>query len=252
MKEAPALRPVELLRILWRSLFIQATWNYERMQSLGYCFALIPFVQKLFDAAECKRFLRRNLEFFNTHPYMVGFLLGATMNLEYTARRENLRFDEINRLRKRLSESSAGIGDQLFWRYLKPVSAIVGVLLCFHSPVWGLVAFLSLYNLPHFYVRVVGLQEGIARGVDVVQSLTLQRFRQVFGVLKRGAAFASGLLLVVAGSRFGPRLGEETLAFSVALLVTVLLLRRNVAVPAILLLLVAALLTSGLVLALEQ
>jgi PTS system mannose-specific IID component len=37
----------DLLRSFWRYLFMnQCGWNYERMQSVGYCYAMLPILQK--------------------------------------------------------------------------------------------------------------------------------------------------------------------------------------------------------------
>ena len=31
-----------------RSTFLQGSWNYERMQNGGWCFAMIPAIKKLY------------------------------------------------------------------------------------------------------------------------------------------------------------------------------------------------------------
>lgn len=35
------------LAVAWRSTFIQGSWNYERMQNGGWCYALIPALKKV-------------------------------------------------------------------------------------------------------------------------------------------------------------------------------------------------------------
>ena len=58
-------------KVMWRSTFLQGSWNYERMQNGGWAYAMIPALKKLYlkkdDQVEA---LHRNLEFFNTHPYV--------------------------------------------------------------------------------------------------------------------------------------------------------------------------------------
>ena len=50
-----------------RSTFLQGSWNYERMQNGGWCFAMIPAIKKLYTNKEDqKAALKRHLEFFNT------------------------------------------------------------------------------------------------------------------------------------------------------------------------------------------
>ena len=35
------------LAVCWRSTFLQGSWNYERMQNGGWCYAIIPAIKKL-------------------------------------------------------------------------------------------------------------------------------------------------------------------------------------------------------------
>lgn len=50
-----------------RSTFLQGSWNYERMQNGGWCFAMIPAIKKLYTNKEDqKAALKRHLE-FSTH-----------------------------------------------------------------------------------------------------------------------------------------------------------------------------------------
>ena len=39
-------------KVMWRSTFLQGSWNYERMQNGGWCFAMIPALKKLYTKKE--------------------------------------------------------------------------------------------------------------------------------------------------------------------------------------------------------
>ena len=55
------------LSVALRSTFLQGSWNYERMQNGGWCFAMIPAIKKLYTTKEDQiAALKRHLEFFNT------------------------------------------------------------------------------------------------------------------------------------------------------------------------------------------
>ena len=55
-----------LLRVFWRSLFLQAAWNPRGMQNLGFAFAMQPALRELYpDRAARARAAERHLEFFN-------------------------------------------------------------------------------------------------------------------------------------------------------------------------------------------
>lgn len=51
------------LSVALRSTFLQGSWNYERMQNGGWCFAMIPAIKKLYTTKEDQiAALKRHLE----------------------------------------------------------------------------------------------------------------------------------------------------------------------------------------------
>ncbi|WP_303032261.1 PTS system mannose/fructose/sorbose family transporter subunit IID, partial [Dubosiella newyorkensis] len=71
MAEKVRLDKKERMQVAWRSTFLQGSWNYERMQNGGFCYAMIPAIKALYKNKEDQvAALKRHLEFFNTHPYM--------------------------------------------------------------------------------------------------------------------------------------------------------------------------------------
>lgn len=36
----------DLNKVFWRGIFMQFSWNYERMQALGYCWTILPVLKK--------------------------------------------------------------------------------------------------------------------------------------------------------------------------------------------------------------
>src|SRR5207302_1103412 len=58
--------PATLLRVLWRSLFLQAAWNPRGMQNLGFAYAMEPALRDLYpDPTVRAHAVERHLEFFN-------------------------------------------------------------------------------------------------------------------------------------------------------------------------------------------
>ncbi len=74
---------LDRLNVLLRCFVVQASWNFKSMLGLGFCFCVIPVARRLYESKqERSDFLRRHLDFFNAHPYFVGFCLGAVTKLE--------------------------------------------------------------------------------------------------------------------------------------------------------------------------
>ncbi|MFQ5753528.1 MAG: PTS system mannose/fructose/sorbose family transporter subunit IID, partial [bacterium] len=119
------LNIVDFIKIFYRSFFIQATWNYERRQGLGYCFCLIPFAKKyLINKSDRVEFLERNLEFFNSHPYMANWIIGAALKMEQQSlQKREVESAQIDQFKTHMSVVAAAIGDQMFWSQIKPLSA---------------------------------------------------------------------------------------------------------------------------------
>ena len=75
----------ELNKVFWRSQLIQMSHNYERMQSLGTLYCLNPILKKLYKdkpKEEKINAMKRHLEFFNSHPVTIPFILGVTSAME--------------------------------------------------------------------------------------------------------------------------------------------------------------------------
>ena len=62
---------------------MQAGWNFERNQNVGFAFALLPALRRIYGATGGFRAaLLRHLEIFNTQPHMAGFILGNVAKME--------------------------------------------------------------------------------------------------------------------------------------------------------------------------
>ncbi len=210
------------------------------MMGLGYCFCLVPFAKKkLADSEEISQFMRRNLGYFNTHPYMAGWIIGAAMHLEEQAlSNEEVSVQQHDRFKARMSQFLGAVGDRIFWRLVKPLAALFGFAAALYSPLAGVVLFLLLYNLPHFYVRIKGVVSGYRGGMPVLRNLSFKYYNDLANRLLQIASFGVGFVLVIT---LNSRLVEDGLQsglFLVSFVAVFLLFRKKVHVPATLLALI--------------
>lgn len=160
-----------------RSLFLQALWNFERMQNMGFLFCLHPNLSKIYRSREDRRkAFERHLEFFNTQPYLANVLLGMVLNLEEKSAVEGTPSgSNISAFKTRMSGPVAAIGDSFFWGSWRPfcVLACVGAMTVWGpaAGLWPTLGFLVLYNLVHVPLRYRALVEGYRRGTSVVDWL---------------------------------------------------------------------------------
>lgn len=161
------------LRAFLRLLAVQGAWNYERMLGVGMGYAAEPLLKDLASADPTRHAeaVVRSAEFFNCHPYLAGLALGATVKAEY----ESVPGPHIARLRTALCSPLGALGDQFFWSGLLPammgaalVAAGLGVGL------WGIIAFLLVYNsirvLTGYWSLTTGLRSGMSVGKIIAES----------------------------------------------------------------------------------
>lgn len=218
-----------LFGIFLRSLTIQVSFNFRRMQNLGFAFALFPMIaEQRKDRRETEVFLSRHLQMFNTHPYLVSSVIGSVVRIEEEASTP----ESAEELKKTLMGPYAAIGDSFFWGALRPFSAVGAVIPALAGTLLAPLAFLLLYTPAHLWIRVKGFLEGYRcgrNGIDFIRALDLPKVSvkirylsliligslaavaidtacryRIFpaGVPGRAAGFVL-LLLVVAGIRRG-------------------------------------------------
>ena len=106
--------------MVWRSLNLQASFNYERMQAAGWLWGILPGLQKIHTNKEdLSLSMEHNLEFFNTHPFLVTFVMGIVLSLE----QQKADINTIRAVRVAAMGPLGGIGDALFWFALVPITA---------------------------------------------------------------------------------------------------------------------------------
>lgn len=174
---------LDFVRVIFRSFFIQAVWNYQSMLSIGFCYAIIPIGKKLFkDKQERKEFLKRHLNFFNAHPYFSTFAIGAAAKIEEEILESNQRdYSKLVQLKNAMIGPLGAIGDQLVWAIVKPASmlaGVVGVLILreYSDKIIFLIVMGLVYNIPHIYIRYFGLVSGYEMGFKIYKILNLDRF----------------------------------------------------------------------------
>jgi mannose/fructose/N-acetylgalactosamine-specific phosphotransferase system component IID len=164
-----------LFSIFIRSLTIQVSFNFRRMQNLGFAFAMFPLIaEQRKDRTETEVFLARHLQMFNTHPYLVSSVIGSVARIEEEAYTPESAED----LKKTLMGPYAAIGDSFFWGALRSFSAVGAVILALAGNLLAPLAFLLLYTPAHLWVRVKGFLEGYRcgrNGIDFIRALDLPR-----------------------------------------------------------------------------
>lgn len=169
-----ALSKKDLTRVFWRSFAMEWSWNYERQANLGYGFAMVPIIDKLYkDRPEEKAAaLQRHLEFFNTTPHVSTLILGISSAMEeQNATQEDFDTDSINNVKVGLMGPLAGIGDSLFWGTLRIIATGIGTSLALQGNVLGPILFFLIFNIPHVILRYICMMGGYKFGAGFLSKV---------------------------------------------------------------------------------
>ena len=233
----------DLTNLAIRSSFLQASFNYERMQSCGFTWAMAPLAEKVFggDKEKLSRFLTDNMEFINTHPNLVGFLMGLMMSLE----EEGADPSTVKGLKLALFGPIAGIGDAIFWFTILPIVAGISCSFASQGSLLGPIIFFTTYVII-WMLRIMWTHLGYNLGVKSIDYITeysdmVANAATILGITVIGALIATyvsinllpvievdGGIQVALQADFFDRIFPNFLPFCVTMLLFFLLKKKQV------------------------
>lgn len=234
-----------LTKIYFRSFLLQAVWNYEKMQNIGFLFSILPQLKKLYknDADKLKDGCKRHMNYFNTHPYMASIVLGCAAKLEEKIKEDGSEAVlNLHRTKLQLSGPLAALGDKVFWSTWKPVVGLLGVLMVLAGvkPYYIIpLGFIFLYNIviiPQRGKLIDYAYDSIGKVMDNIKRADNQF---VLNYLPAGGLIIVGICLITAFIQWGYLRGGLLLGFTCA----VIILRRCCNISATILLYMISLIT---------
>ena len=200
MTEKLQLSKSDRKKVWWRSQFLQGSWNYERMQNLGWAYSLIPAIKKLYTKKEDQAAaLERHLEFFNTHPYVAAPIMGVTLALE-EERANGVEIDDaaIQGVKIGMMGPLAGIGDPVFWFTVRPILGALGASLAASGNIVGPLLFFFGWNAIRMAFLWYTQEFGYKAGSEITKDMS-------GGILKditKGASILGMFILAVLVQRW--------------------------------------------------
>ncbi|HCY06427.1 MAG: PTS system mannose/fructose/sorbose family transporter subunit IID [Erysipelotrichaceae bacterium] len=171
-KDLTPARPLDratLNKMVWRSLFLQASFNYERMQAAGWLYGILPGLEKIHTNKEdLSASMSHNLEFFNTHPFLVTFVMGIVLSLE----QQKADIPTIRAVRVAAMGPLGGIGDAIFWFTLLPITAGITANMALEGNIIAPFLFLVVFNVVQFAVRYWLMYWSYDLGTTAIEVLT--------------------------------------------------------------------------------
>lgn len=236
----------DLNKMFWRSNFLMAATNFERMQALGAYYAMVPALKRIYKdqpIEEKAAAIKRHLEFFNTNPYVYGPILGITGAMEEKTTEDEK--ESVISIRTGLMGPLAGLGDSLLAMTIVPIFMSIGAGLAIEGNPIGPILFFILFSLVIWPLKYKGVFLGYEKGSQLLSgekgSSLLQRIStmgNVVGMMVVGALIVSTVKINVPITY---KVGESTfkiqdmldgimpnfIPFVITLLIYYLLKRKN-------------------------
>lgn len=158
-----------LNKMVWRSMMLQASFNYERMQAAGWLWSILPGLEKIHtNKDDLSLSMKHNLEFFNTHPFLVTFVMGIVLSME----QQKSDINSIRAVRVAAMGPLGGIGDALFWFTLVPITAGITANMAISGSVVGPILYFIITFGVQMALRYWLMYWSYDMGTKAIETLT--------------------------------------------------------------------------------
>ena len=188
----------DLRSMYWRSTFLLGSFNFERMQAIGFCLTLMPAIRKFYpnDKTQQAAALKRHLEFYNTHPWISSVVFGVTAAMEeHRSKGEDIGDETITNVKVGLMGPLAGVGDPIFWGTARPVLGALGASLAVAGNWMGPLIYFFGINIIRILVRWYGLRWGYERGTAMVAEVGGGQLKRITQIAAITGLFVMGALV---------------------------------------------------------
>ena len=152
------------------ALGMEFSWTYYKQMNIAFCLMVANMLKKIYAGRpdDYAAALHRHCAFFNITVQFAPFVGGIAMAMEEKVARGEIEPESVNDVKAALMGPLSGIGDSIFLSTLRVVAAAVGISLCQAGNPFGPIAFLLIYNVPGFALRIWGAVKGYELGVGIV------------------------------------------------------------------------------------
>jgi PTS system mannose-specific IID component len=193
------LTKADLNRIFWNIQTMSFSYNYEKLQTIGFAHCMIPVLDKLYAEADKEtrvRAMKRHLEFYNSQINTGALILGVTAALEEKTTEEEK--EAVVSVKAGLMGPLAGLGDSLLKFTWLPICGSIGAAFALQGNIIGPILMFILFNLVNIGSKYFFIHYGYNKGVNLIEqsknSNIIQRISNVanvVGVMVLGSLIAT-------------------------------------------------------------
>ncbi len=185
--------------------FLQASWNFERLQNIGFLFSIYNILKVIYknNIDGLKSAIKRHIEFFNTNIFFSSAVLGMISRLE-----EELDDSDPEKKNREIENSKIGvmgplaaIGDSIFWSAIKPFALLTGIgytylmKFSFESFIYGSLISIITYNIPRIFVKYYLLMQAYYNYQKLFTLLQKIEFQHLIKIIKLNGMIFLGFIM---------------------------------------------------------
>ena len=156
----------DLNRIFWNIQSMSFSYNYEKLQTIGFAHCMIPVLERLYaDADKATRIkaMKRHLEFYNSQVNTGALILGVTAALEEKTSEEEK--EAVVSVKAGLMGPFAGLGDSLLKFTWLPICGSIGAAFALQGNIIGPLLMFILFNIVNVGSKYFFIHYGYNKGV---------------------------------------------------------------------------------------
>lgn len=200
----------DLFLLSLRSFFVQSSWNFNKMQGLGFLYMVEGSLKKIHgDSESLKNVLKKHTDFFNTNPYFSSAIAGAVVKYEEEAFVSGFSEEDPESVKASLMGPFGAIGDSLFWATLRPLVSVAAVIAALASSYLAPFLFLFLYGAPSIAFRFYVAFMGYKYGKNIIFKFRELNIFNLINRLKNIMALLLGAILPLLSINYDFRLSES-------------------------------------------
>jgi PTS system mannose-specific IID component len=172
--------------------FAHGTYNYERLQGIGFLHAMSPVIDDLYeknDLENRKEAMLRHTAFFNTEPRLGSMIVGlcAAMEERIASGEKELAGDAMGSIKYGLMGPISGIGDTLMQAILSPLLLSMALGLALNGNIAGPIlyffVFVGIVIVLGYYCFMMGYKKGDEAIVNFIESGIISKVITGAGVM---------------------------------------------------------------------
>jgi PTS system mannose-specific IID component len=189
----------DLNAVFWNHQTMSFPFNYEKLQTIGFCHSMLPVLKRLYQDADKEtrvRALKRHLQFYNSQQNTGALIVGIAAAVE-----EKTSEDEkevVVAVKTGLMGPLAGLGDSLLKFTWLPICGSIGAVFALQGNILGPILMFIMFNLVNVLSKYYFIHWGYEKGIDLIEQTKksniihrLTNFANVVGVIVLGSLAAT-------------------------------------------------------------